>query len=116
MVLPLPLKDDNPTRTKPVVTWAVIAACIYVFAFVQPHNDANRETEFVVEHAAIPCEITHGRPISNSLSAQEHLDVDRGCDVPARILGSRSRQHAVPVDLRQQRRRPLRKSALHPFL
>jgi membrane associated rhomboid family serine protease len=70
MVLPLPLKDENPTRTKPLVTWAIIAACAYVFIFVQPHGDPAKETEFVVEHAAIPCEITHGEPISNSLSAQ----------------------------------------------
>ena len=70
MVLPLPLKDENPTRTKPLVTWVIIAACMYIFIFVQPHGDPSKETEFVVEHAAIPCEITRGEPISNSLSAQ----------------------------------------------
>jgi membrane associated rhomboid family serine protease len=80
MVLPLPLKDDNPTRTKPVVTWAIIAACIYIFAVVQPHDPA-KDTEFVVEHAAIPCEITHGQPISNSLSAQ--CDGRLQADLPA---------------------------------
>jgi rhomboid family protein len=81
MVLPLPLKDDNPTRTKPLVTWAIIAACLYIFVAVQPHSDTAKETEFVVEHAAIPCEITHGQPISNSLSAQ--CDGKIQADLPA---------------------------------
>jgi len=70
MVLPLPLKDENPTRTKPFVTWAVIAVCVYVFVFVQPRGNSVEATEFIVEHAAIPCEIVHGEPISNSLSSR----------------------------------------------
>ena len=70
MVLPLPLKDDNPTRTKSLVTWAIIAVCVYVFAFVQPRGNSAEETEFIVEHAAIPCEVVNGQPISNSLSTR----------------------------------------------
>jgi membrane associated rhomboid family serine protease len=81
MVLPLPLKDDNPTRTKSLVTWAIIAACVYIFVAMQPHSDPAKETEFVVEHAAIPCEITHGEPISNSLSTQ--CDGKIQADLPA---------------------------------
>ena len=53
----IPLRDDNPTGTKPVLTIVIIAACIYIFAAVQPKGGAVNEVEFLVEHAAIPCEV-----------------------------------------------------------
>jgi membrane associated rhomboid family serine protease len=65
----IPIRDNNPTTTKPVVTIAIIAACIYVFAAVQP-KEPNREVEFLARHAAIPCEVVHAEPISNNLSRQ----------------------------------------------
>src|SRR5882757_325321 len=64
----IPIRDDNPTTTKPVLTIAIIAVCIYIYGFVQPHNTG--EVEFLARHAAIPCEVVHGQPISNSLSRQ----------------------------------------------
>jgi membrane associated rhomboid family serine protease len=63
----IPIRDDNPTSTRPVLTIAIIAACIYIFAFVQPH-DSRQDVQFLAEHAAIPCEVVHGEPISNNLS------------------------------------------------
>jgi membrane associated rhomboid family serine protease len=66
----IPLKDDNPTQTKPVVTLAIIAACVFIFVFLQPRGDPQKDLDFSVAHAAIPCEITHGQPLSNALSAQ----------------------------------------------
>jgi membrane associated rhomboid family serine protease len=65
----IPIRDDNPTRTKPVLTIAIIAACLYVFAAVQPHQ-SGQEVEFLARHAAIPCEVVHAEPISNELSQE----------------------------------------------
>lgn len=66
----IPIRDDNPTAKKPVLTIAIILACIYVFAFVQPRQSASEEIQFLYEHAAVPCEVVHAEPISNDL-AQE---------------------------------------------
>jgi len=65
----IPIRDDLPTKSKPVLTVAIIAACIYIYAFVQPH-DPNAEQVFLYQHAGVPCEVTHGQPISNNLSDQ----------------------------------------------
>ncbi|MEW6477471.1 MAG: rhomboid family intramembrane serine protease [Actinomycetota bacterium] len=65
----IPLRDDNPTRAKPLLTIAIIAACLYIFAAVQPHQ-SGEEVEFLARHAAIPCEVVHAEPISNNLSQQ----------------------------------------------
>ena len=73
----LPLKDDNPTTRPPIVTVLVIAACVAVYFFVQPSGsasitgrNANDDAAFTVEHAAIPCEIVQGHPLTiNELEA-----------------------------------------------
>jgi membrane associated rhomboid family serine protease len=72
----LPLKDDNPTRNPAIVNWLLILGCVVVYFFVQPTgqatlirhnvNTANREITFDVEHAAIPCEIVHDRPLTDA--------------------------------------------------
>lgn len=61
----LPLHDDVPTRRRPYLTLALIVANILVFAFAQPHGTAS-EQRFAYEHAAIPCELTRGRPVTYS--------------------------------------------------
>ncbi len=70
----IPLRDENPTRRPAVLTWVMITACVGVFVFVQP--DATRsldtpnraqlveEIEFSYQYAAIPCELTQGRPLT----------------------------------------------------
>ena len=65
----IPIRDDNPATKKPVLTIAIIAACIYIFAVVQPHTQPQDQV-WTVEHAAIPCEVVHGEPMSNNLSRQ----------------------------------------------
>lgn len=67
----LPLVDENPTRRKPIVTVALIIACIGIYFFVQPSGsasltgqNADDDAAFTVEHAAIPCEIVKGRPLT----------------------------------------------------
>jgi membrane associated rhomboid family serine protease len=62
----IPLRDDNPTRTKPVVTLALIAACVIIYFGVQPQEQRDSE-RFLYEFAAIPCEVTHGEPLSAEL-------------------------------------------------
>jgi membrane associated rhomboid family serine protease len=59
----LPIRDHNPVRTTPVVTWVVIAAAAWIFFFVQPRPD--REAfAFLVEEATIPCEVVTIQPVS----------------------------------------------------
>lgn len=58
----IPLHDDNPTSRTPVVTFAIIAICIAVFALIQPRG-GQAEAEFTYERAAIPCELKQGRPL-----------------------------------------------------
>lgn len=65
-----PLKDHNPTRTRPVMTLALIAVNLAVFflwqpsAFWLPDTQAEFEQrEFLAAHAAVPCEIIRARPL-----------------------------------------------------
>lgn len=60
----IPLKDDNPTRTKPVVTIVLIAACVAVWILIQGGGNRTDDVEFTVKTAAIPCEVVKGRPLS----------------------------------------------------
>jgi membrane associated rhomboid family serine protease len=57
----IPLKDDIPTRRFPVVTVAIIIACVVVyFAFEQGlWNLGERGDQRVLEYGAIPYELTH---------------------------------------------------------
>ncbi|HEX7168807.1 MAG TPA: rhomboid family intramembrane serine protease [Acidimicrobiales bacterium] len=80
----IPLKDYNPTRTVPVVTLALIVACVVVYFLVQPTfpDDAVQSVEsadctnfrFNLDNAAIPYEITEGRPMTEP-EAEELLDL-----------------------------------------
>ncbi|HVM08779.1 MAG TPA: rhomboid family intramembrane serine protease [Acidimicrobiales bacterium] len=70
----IPLKDYNPTRTTPIVTLVLIAACIGVYFFVQPtiqtdpvqrvSSSACTNFRFNLDNAAIPYEITERRPLN----------------------------------------------------
>jgi len=60
----LPLRDLNPTKRLPVVTLLIIAVNVFVYFAVQPHGSTQESNRFTYEHAAIPCEITHGHPLS----------------------------------------------------
>jgi membrane associated rhomboid family serine protease len=59
----LPIRDVNPTSTRPVVTWAVILINAAVFFFVQPQTEPEA-SEFAYRTAAIACEITTGEALS----------------------------------------------------
>jgi membrane associated rhomboid family serine protease len=59
----LPIRDLNPSRTRPLVTWLLVGAAVYVFFAIQPF-DAEGSFLFLYEQASIPCEITTGEPLS----------------------------------------------------
>lgn len=88
----LPLRDLNPTRRPAIVTWALIAACVLVYLFVQERPgetdlvrtdvgvvEVDRSLAFTLEHAAVPCELTRARP----LSVPEVVDTFVGGDTTA---------------------------------
>jgi membrane associated rhomboid family serine protease len=60
----IPLYDRNPTRTTPVVTVALIAICVVIYVFVQPHHTQVEDATFTYDHAAIPCELLHGKALT----------------------------------------------------
>ena len=73
----IPFADETPVRRFPWVTVGLVAACIVVFFAVQPTRittehilspdlelvDSN-DLQFLVDNAAIPCEIVKGRPLT----------------------------------------------------
>ena len=63
----LPLADRNPTRRTPVVTIALILVNLFVFMFWQGGGTlgSEEESEFAFEHAAVPCELTTGHPVTD---------------------------------------------------
>lgn len=66
-----PIRDLNPAGVRPVVTYALIAANIVIFLLWQPQGRAVwqtpnpiAETEFLLAHAVVPCEVTSGNPVT----------------------------------------------------
>jgi membrane associated rhomboid family serine protease len=55
----LPLKDNIPTRTTPVITIAIIVICVLVYFFLQKGGIDGPSDQSVVKYSAIPYEITH---------------------------------------------------------
>lgn len=73
----LPLKDENPITRTPVVTLAIIIACIAIYFGPQSFStsqvvvevngqpvNVDAATSFALEYAAIPCEIFAQEPLS----------------------------------------------------
>ncbi len=66
-----PLRDNNPTRGRPLITLALIAVNLAVFflwqpaAFWLPDPETAQEEQqaFLFAHAAVPCEIAQGEPL-----------------------------------------------------
>ena len=59
----IPLHDNNPTQRRAVITLALIAINIIVFAFIQDRGTAEEQFVFTYENAAVPCELKEGRPL-----------------------------------------------------
>jgi len=60
----LPLRDDNPTRRRPVWTIALIVLNVAIFFFVQPEAGSADELQFLYRNAAIPCELREASPLT----------------------------------------------------
>jgi membrane associated rhomboid family serine protease len=61
----IPLRDDNPTSRTAWVTILLILVNVGVYLLVQPGSTEVAATaRFNYEHAAIPCEVTTGQPLS----------------------------------------------------
>jgi membrane associated rhomboid family serine protease len=94
----LPLRDRNPTRHTPYVTVLLIVACVAVYFFVQARpggTDTVRvgadvvriesSARFSLEYAAVPCEITQGRPLTLDEIERTFVGDDReACTADAR--------------------------------
>ena len=93
----LPLKDENPTRRTPFVTVALILANVGVFVLLQqgqPETDTvpvdirsdvgspvdvvqlPGDLSFNLQHAAIPCEVVSGEPLSTDEAVATFSDGD----------------------------------------
>src|SRR3954447_2304380 len=55
----LPLKDNIPTRRPAILTMAIIAACVFVYFFLQKGGINGPPDNSVVKYGLIPYEITH---------------------------------------------------------
>jgi membrane associated rhomboid family serine protease len=64
----LPLRDRNPTVRTPVITIALIVVNVAVFLLVQKGGTLGErdDSELTYEHAAIPCEVTQGHPLTDN--------------------------------------------------
>ena len=62
----LPLRDENPVRSTPVVTWLIVALCVGAYLLWQPgpFSNTSRDVEFNLRYAAIPCELVDNEPLS----------------------------------------------------
>ena len=61
----IPIRDVNPSLTRPVITWLIVAAAAYVFFAVQPSVETEFN-DFLFEYAAIPCELTTFSPLDSA--------------------------------------------------
>ena len=111
----LPLRDNIPTSRTPYVTYALIVANVLVYFFWQQGGITLGDPSSahyicqLQDWAAIPYEITHPGDqvqIAPGCRRARRADVpdDLHRHVHARRPAAPRRQHAVPVDLRQQRR------------
>ncbi len=66
----IPLRDHNPSRKTPFVTWSLMAANIVVFALYIPIlNDATALSAFFGEWAMVPAEVSQGDQYHTALTS-----------------------------------------------
>ena len=104
----IPLKDNVPTRHFPIVTVGLIVANVLVFFLYQAPDLEGSLAELAYQ----PCEVNDSCPVTGERLAADLVHVD----VHARQLHPPRRQHALPLDLRQQRRGRVRPRALPHLL
>ena len=130
--------DVNPTRRRPVVTYALVIANVVIFLLSpvpwgwidgSTVADLCAEQSFYQQWGAIlrvaderPAPGSRGRPgpgrtrqcglLPGAARLRQDAAVGRYVDVPAWRLAAPARKHALSVRLRQQRRRPHEPAAL----
>ena len=83
----IPLRDDNPTHRRSVLTIMLMLICLVAYFAVQPSptTTTTADVEFYFEHAAIPLEVVNHRPLTACEAIEgATLRVPRSqtCDVP----------------------------------
>ena len=64
----IPLKDDNPTNTTPVITYAIIAICVFVF-ILQISSQTYNDGQLFYSYGLIPAVLTGKAELPNHLAA-----------------------------------------------
>ncbi len=80
----IPLKDENPTSRRPIATLVILAACIGIYFLWQPtpFSETTDDVVFAIDHAAIPCEVVHDRPLTLAeLRATYEVGRDDACGI-----------------------------------
>lgn len=54
----IPLRDDNPSSSRPLVNYLIIAACVLVFLYMISLGSGRQGERFVFTYGAIPAEVT----------------------------------------------------------
>jgi rhomboid family protein len=83
----IPLRDENPTSRRPIVTIVLMVACVVAYLFVQPSpfGDDAEDVLFNYRHAVIPHELLTGDPQTECEVAVEVTDPTTAgqiCDGP----------------------------------
>jgi membrane associated rhomboid family serine protease len=78
----IPIRDDNPTAHRAVITFILIALNIAIYFGIQYPKQSNAEALFEYQWAGVPCELHTGKPIvvvpEDSIAARSDQ-----CVVPA---------------------------------
>jgi len=75
----IPIRDENPTFSTPIVTIALIAINIIVF-FTEPvlggstQEQAVKQVRYFACHAAVPYELTHGERVGDAFVAGRRFE------------------------------------------
>ena len=79
----IPIRDENPTARRAIVTILLIAVNIAIYFGIQypKHADANADAVFEYRWAGVPCEVRTGKPIL--IAPEGTLEPSHACVIPA---------------------------------
>ena len=93
----IPLKDENPTRSTPVITLLLIGVCVFVWVAIQDGGLREDGDRFTFETAAIPCEVVEGRPLTRDEVVETvQLNDSEACGDESALPVRRGEQPAFP--------------------
>ena len=75
-----PIRDLNPTRIVPVITFLLIGGGLGAFFFWQDQSTDQTQIEFLYEHAVVACEITTGEPLTEDEIVRDVCKDDGGSE------------------------------------